>query len=592
MSQISSWWERWPDANIGVATGAESGIWVLDLDNKRSVDIGDGLLVGEGTHSLRVLEDMHGPLPRTLSQTTGSGGSHLIFRYPSPEQSNGRSFGNRVGIVPSVDIRASGGYIVVAPSNHVSGNLYRWDGGSGEIAEPPDWLLNIAVTERRTASISAGDTVVEGGRNDYLYRLGASLRGEKDLSYMELLGALLIHNREECEPPLEEDEVVRIAQNVDRLPANEPEPVVMLPTRSTRDLDNDTELVPGDDLALSIHDLLSRSIDPPPPLVHGLVDGGTGVLIAGPPNVGKSWLAFDLALAVATGTPYLGYQTEQAPVLVIDEEGTEWGDQSRFRMMVEGREISKTGDIPLHLAIGRRFKLDSPRGIDAVRRMCERYRPKMIIIDSLVRVTTGDENRSRDMEQFFAIAKTIMRNTGAAIVFIHHVRKASKDDSLDLGDLIRGSSEIRAFFDTILIAQENQDGVEVHVNKQRWRKKQPGAVYRIDVVEDESARIEFLNEIEEPVKQRDVASTRQYILRKVAEIVDSGGEATAEVIAGATGRSVTSVRSHLNVMASEGGPLRSYPVSNGQGRPTLAYRLREREPEQVPLDESDREVTM
>lgn len=582
VKQVNAWWNRWPEANIGVATGPESGLWVLDLDNKKSVDVGDGLLIGEGTHSLRVLEDMYGPLPETLAQITGSGGTHLIFRYPADA---GRSFGNRVGIVPSVDVRGAGGYIVAAPSNHVSGNLYQWVDPFAFIAEAPSWIINLASTERRATDLSPGETVMEGGRNDYLYRLGAKLRGEKSLGYMELLGALLIHNREECQPPLEEDEVVRIAQNVDRLPANEPEPVIMLPTRGARYEPNEEELNPGDDLALSIHDLLSRDIPAPPALVHGLIDGGTGVLLAGPPNVGKSWFAFELALAVSTGTPFLGYQTEQAPVLVIDEEGTEWGDQSRFRMMVEGREIADTAPIPLHLAIGKRFKLDTPRGIDAVRRMCERYRPKLIIIDSLVRVTSGDENKSRDMEKFFAIAKMIMKNTGAAVVFIHHVRKQGKDDNFDLGDLIRGSSEIRAFFDTILIAQENKeaDGVELHVNKQRWRKKQPSAIYQIDVVEDESARITFLAEIEETITKRDVTSTRNYILRRVAELCDAGGVATAEAVAAAVGRSVTSVRSHLNVLAQEGQPLESYSVVVDRGRPVLAYRLRQRKPEQASL---------
>lgn len=573
--QIDRWWSKWPDANIGVVTGPDSGIWVLDLDNKKSVDIGDGLLIGQGTHSLRVLEDMYGSLPETLTQITGSGGQHFVFAYPDTDQ----PYGNRAALVPGVDVRGAGGYIVAPPSNHKSGARYTWVDPATPLAAPPDWLLNLAKTERRATVLTSGEVVKEGGRNDYLYRLGAKLRGEKDLSYLELLGALLIHNKEECDPPLEEDEVVRIAQNVDRLPANEPEPVIMLPTGGARsDEPDDATMAPGDDLAVSLHELLSRHIPAPPALVHGLIDGGTGVLVAGPPNVGKSWIVFALALAVATGTPFLGYQTEQAPVLIIDEEGTDWGDQGRFRMMVEGLEITDTGPIPLHLAIGKRFKLDTQRGLDAVRRMCERYRPKLIIIDSLVRVTSGDENKSRDMEQFFSIARMIQRNTGAAVVFVHHVRKKSKDDDFDLGDLIRGSSEIRAFFDTILIAQENVEGVELHVNKQRWRKKQPPALYRIDVVEDEKVTIEFVQELAGSTNPRDVTSTRNYITRKVAELADAGEVVTAEGIAGATGRSITSARSHLQVLATPpNGPLESYPVLAGdRGRSTVAYRLRER----------------
>src|SRR5215207_9284920 len=50
---VRAWWKRWPNSNVGIATGAVSGIYVIDVDNKRSVDLGNGILVGEGENSLR-----------------------------------------------------------------------------------------------------------------------------------------------------------------------------------------------------------------------------------------------------------------------------------------------------------------------------------------------------------------------------------------------------------------------------------------------------------------------------------------------------------------------------------------------------------
>lgn len=97
IEQIASWWGQIDDANIGLATGIESGVVVLDVDVKR----------GDGFASLRSLEiDVTG----TLAAKTPSGGAHYFFRHP------GRRIKNRAGLVDHVDLRGDGGYVVLAPS--------------------------------------------------------------------------------------------------------------------------------------------------------------------------------------------------------------------------------------------------------------------------------------------------------------------------------------------------------------------------------------------------------------------------------------------------------------------------------------------
>jgi len=106
--KIREWWKRWPDANIAVPTGAISGLTALDIDPRNG-----------GEESLAALLHEFGPLPDTLEQLTGGGGRHIIFKHPG-------------GTVPSrplrdgIDIKADGGYIVVAPSLHKSGRRYVW----------------------------------------------------------------------------------------------------------------------------------------------------------------------------------------------------------------------------------------------------------------------------------------------------------------------------------------------------------------------------------------------------------------------------------------------------------------------------------
>ena len=127
---VRRWWTRWPDANIGIATGAGSGVVVLDLDGREGVD------------AMRRLSAPHGGLPRTLAARTGGGGVHCFFRWDAA-----RPLGNRVGLVPKVDFRGEGGVVIAAPSLHRSGRRYRWllpEGKAGpsreRIAPLPDWL--------------------------------------------------------------------------------------------------------------------------------------------------------------------------------------------------------------------------------------------------------------------------------------------------------------------------------------------------------------------------------------------------------------------------------------------------------------------
>jgi len=132
VDEINEWFQRWPDINVAVVTGKISGIVVLDIDPRDN-----------GDHNLKKWEQQHGPLPRTLEVVTGGGGRHLYFKHP------GNPVHNRVGIVPGIDFRGDGGCIVVPPSIHPSGNVYRWLKGRGPedlpVADMPTWLLEIII---------------------------------------------------------------------------------------------------------------------------------------------------------------------------------------------------------------------------------------------------------------------------------------------------------------------------------------------------------------------------------------------------------------------------------------------------------------
>lgn len=188
---VRKWWTEYP-FNIGIATGPQSDLFVIDVDGP------------EGETSLDKLMTLHGPLPATLTARTGRG-RHLYFRHP--EGMIIKNSTSKLG--PKIDIRGEGGYIIAPPSCHVSGIRYQWENEAVEIAFPPDWLLELLIRSEdkplihhglpsvmvvpdryvQAALEQAGDTIrqaLKGTRNDTLnkesYSLG-QLVGARALDY-------------------------------------------------------------------------------------------------------------------------------------------------------------------------------------------------------------------------------------------------------------------------------------------------------------------------------------------------------------------------------------------------------------------------
>ena len=122
---IKDWWSKWPDASIGMPTGSASGVWVVDIDLPDGPSSWGELLKGNGDLTTR-------------KQQTGSGGWQLFFKY------NGAEIKNSAGkIGTNIDVRGAGGYVILPPSSHPSGNNYQWLEESQPI-DAPEWLVDLA----------------------------------------------------------------------------------------------------------------------------------------------------------------------------------------------------------------------------------------------------------------------------------------------------------------------------------------------------------------------------------------------------------------------------------------------------------------
>ncbi len=122
-AQITQWWQRWPQANIGLHCGG-SGILAIDMDSYKDTYNGAGFLTSDDE--------------QTITNLTGSGGTHLLFAL-----GNAAKFGNQTGnLPPGIDVRGHGGYIVVPPSIHPNGNRYQWEVGYSPVDIDPKPLPN------------------------------------------------------------------------------------------------------------------------------------------------------------------------------------------------------------------------------------------------------------------------------------------------------------------------------------------------------------------------------------------------------------------------------------------------------------------
>lgn len=210
LNQIVYWWTRYPYANIGIRTGKESSFIVIDIDSEI------------GHKSFEIFIRQYESLPKTIVSITGSGGKHILFRYPNIKNI---VIKNRVNWLEKVDIRGDGGYIVVPPSIHPNGRRYTWELTSRpnevKMAELPYWLL-IIISEDK-------DKTTKRETSYWRYILNGVNQGQRNNAATSLVGHLIRCNvnpaiiiefmlmwNQKNKPPLPERELESIIRSIAR----------------------------------------------------------------------------------------------------------------------------------------------------------------------------------------------------------------------------------------------------------------------------------------------------------------------------------------------------------------------------------------
>lgn len=441
---IRQWWTSWPEANVGIVTGRQSGIVVLDIDRKHGVD---------GVESVSKLD-----LPRTLTIRTPSGGFHLFFKAP-PSAIVPR----KIGVMPGLDILGEGGYVVAAGS-HINGCLYEI-ARNLPVTDCPQVLISLALSQKSGTSApqTAKDEIAPGGRNAYLTTLGGKLR-RIGLSVDEMTGALLILNTVRCKPPLSEAECRRIAASIGRYDPD---------AKAAGDAEKPLTLI-----VRPLPELLAASYPAPEFALEPLLPHPGLMMVYGPTGIAKTYFAIALGLAIASGHQILNYKSAvRRGVMYVDGELGNRAMQGRVRKMLSGHEFQPEGFytltrddqaggmIPdLNELAAQTMLLDAiPDDVDVV------------ILDNLSTLTSSHGNGSSDSanswDSWDDMQRLLLslRRRGLSTIVVHHANKGGVAQS--------GTERKVHVMDTVVSlrwhkppegeGQQHDTVIEVHVVKGR-----------------------------------------------------------------------------------------------------------------------------
>jgi Bifunctional DNA primase/polymerase, N-terminal/AAA domain len=416
--QITAWWEEWPDANIGLATGQLSGVVVVDLDGP----------VGFSSWAQAGFDRA----TRRTSTGREGGGEHLFYQHPGGER-----LGNRAGFLPKVDLRGDGGFVVLPPSRHHSGRLYAWVNPEAPIAVMPQRLYELLrVTPASPPPSEPDEPIRDGVRNDRLYRFGRSLH-RHGMAPERLLETLLKENAARCVPPLPESEVVQIARKAATQafpPEGPPRPVEALlgpdpflsgdnggppPAGGTADGDLQT-------LALVVQERIEW-------IWQGRLGRGLLSLLCGDPGVGKSLTAIDIIARITRGAAWPD-ERDVAPrgdVLICASED----DPAR---VLRPRLHAASGDVDhvefwsaVRAEDGLLRPLDLRVDLERVERRLREHPVALLVVDPLHSFLGEiDITRAEKIRPVLARLVQMAWRLGIAVLGIVHFSKAGDRQSL------------------------------------------------------------------------------------------------------------------------------------------------------------------
>lgn len=480
LDMIRTWFDNLTGAGVGTVTGRVSNIVVLDVESTCPESI-DSILRR---------------YPTQLVSRTGSGGYHLYYQYPL----NVNTISNRVRLFEGVDLRADGGFIVLPPTLHPSGGVYKWV-NRGVPGAFPATLLDIQSSpsdmyghgDRWITEVLRG--VGEGQRNDACARL-CGYFFKKGVA-TDVVESLLMEWNERNDPPMPVSEVRTTMRSIERKHADQ------AVSFTSVEFVDDTQAQRRNAQPSNTFELLKLK-----DYIHGYGDEGATwlindwlpdksiVFLVAPPESYKTWLLMDLATSVATGAPFLGQFpiNNKGPAIIIQQEDSHGGLTERISLMLNekmgnpvildptGYQFPVEPDPPIYVHPSRMLRFDNPDVLRELEEQIKTIRPRIVIVDPLYSTTSVDNYMAQSAEQMM-ILKTWRDKYGCTFVLAHHSRKNVDPDSTAREDSW-GSQFLNAFLEAGWQIRRNNKLKDNEIVIRRHSKttgNQPSAVLAFDI---------------------------------------------------------------------------------------------------------------
>ncbi len=192
-------------------------------------------------------------------------------------------------------------------------------------------------------------------------------------------------------------------------------------------------------------------------LVEPLWGAGAVGIIGGSPKTCKTWLALEMAVAVASGRPCLGRfcVSRPGPALVFAAEDAPHQVKRRIESLARARQADfQTLDV--RLIIENSLRLDREQDLQRLHLTLARHRPRLLVLDPYVRLQRADENDARQVSTILSALRELSRTYETAVALVHHARKNGAELP---GRALRGSGDFWAWGDSNLYVARKHDGL-------------------------------------------------------------------------------------------------------------------------------------
>ncbi len=260
-------------------------------------------------------------------------------------------------------------------------------------------------------------------------------------------------------------------------------------------------------------------------LVEELWGASSVGVIGGAPKCSKTWLGLDLALSVATGTACLGRYAVPAPgpVLVYLAEDALLVVRERIEGMARHRGLD-LAQVEVHVITAPTLRLDRDPDRTRLLETTKRLRPRLLLLDPLVRLHGIDENHAGEVAELLAYFRSLQRQLDLSVLLVHHTRKNAAGGAA-AGQGLRGSSDIHAFGDSNLYLRRTREHL-VLSSEHRAAPASAPVYLELVATNAETTHLEVIAELQDGSTRLTVDGKQRSLEERVLDLLAQGAVLT------------------------------------------------------------------